>query len=221
VTPVDPFSRRPAQSPNTIRLHTFTTRRRGLDPAEVKAYLTDLAEQVEYANADRAELRAELEGLRDRSPGAVEREHITAHAVGLLSQAQQIADSLVAEAEQYAKDLVETARHQQRDVLKQAHDSVESASRQLPSAGTRPLAETPMPTTDLDYVRTFTQVAHIQLRSVLDALADQVERLGQFPQTTATPVAVARDARPSSDAKDQIQWWTDLSTSPRPPAPPN
>lgn len=196
MTREDPFARRPAQSPNAIRHQTFSTRRKGIDPDEVREYLAALAGQIEYADADRAELRAEVERLRNTTPDEAQREHITAHAVGLLSQAQQIADNLVAEAEQYAKDLVESARHQQRDVLKQAHDSVETAAKLLPST---------TQTADLEYVRTFTQVAHVQLRSVLDALAEQVERLGQLPRTPQH-----NDAPPA--ATGEVEWWTDIKS---------
>ena len=111
MTRQDPFARRPAQSPYAIRNQTFGTRRKGLDQSEVMAYLGELADQIEYADADRAELRAEVERLRASTPDADQRAHITAHAVGLLSQAQQISDNLVAEAEQYAKDLVELGSH--------------------------------------------------------------------------------------------------------------
>lgn len=196
MTREDPFARRPAQSPNAIRHQTFSTRRKGIDPDEVREYLAALAGQIEYADADRAELRAEVERLRNTTPDEAQREHITAHAVGLLSQAQQIADNLVAEAEQYAKDLVESARHQQRDVLKQAHDSVETAVKQLPN--TAQAAE-------LEYVRTFTQVAHVQLRSVLDALAEQVERLGQLPRKPD-----AKDAPAATTG--EVEWWTDIKS---------
>ncbi len=193
MTSEDPFARRPTQSPYAIRHQTFRSRRRGLDPDEVAAYLNELAEQIEYADADRAELRAEVERHRSSSPDADQRAHITAHAVGLLSQAQQIADNLVAEAEQYAKDLVESARGQQRDALEQARDSVESAVKHLPPSNAQ--------AAELEYVRTFTQVARVQLRSVLDALAEQVERLGQLPQAPQEPTT-----------HEEIQWWTDLST---------
>lgn len=195
MTREDPFARRPAQSPYAIRHQTFSTRRKGLEPSEVETYLGELADQIEYADADRAELRAEVERLRTSTPDSQQRAHITAHAVGLLSQAQQIADNLVAEAEQYAKDLVEQARSQQRDVLLQAHDSVESAVKHMPA--------TDAPVADLEYVRTFTRVAHVQLRSVLDALAEQVERLGQLPKVEP------EEAGPG----EEVRWWTDLSAA--------
>jgi cell division initiation protein len=162
----------------------------------VSDYLADLSEQVEYADADRAELRAEVERLRESTTDSEQRAHITAHAVGLLSQAQQIADNLVAEAEQYAKDLVDNARTQQREALKQAHDSVESAVKHIPAADA--------PVAELEYVRTFTRVAHVQLRSVLDALAEQVERLGKLPEAPA---------QPEETPTGEVLWWTDLSAA--------
>jgi len=197
VTREDPFARRPAQSPYAVRNRTFELRRRGFDPDEVTTYLNELAEQIEYADADRAALRSEVERLRETTSHTEQRAHITAHAVGLLSQAQQIADNLVSEAEEYAKDLIETARSQQRDALQQAHDSLETAVKQIPAAEAA----------DLEYVRTFTRVAHVQLRSVLDALAEQVERLGQLPQTQLEPEA----GEPASTPDADVLWWTDLS----------
>jgi cell division initiation protein len=89
---------------------------------------------------------------------------------------------------------VETARNQQRDALKQAHDSVESAVKHIPAAEA--------PVADLEYVRTFTRVAHVQLRSVLDALAEQVERLGKLPEA---PLEEQPDG--------EVLWWTDLSAA--------
>ena len=112
MTHEDPFARRPAQSPYTIRHKTFGTHWKGLDPDEVTQYLGELAEQIEYADADRAGLRAEVERLRNSSPDAEQIAHLTEHAALLLSQAQQIADGLVAEAERYAKELAESARGQ-------------------------------------------------------------------------------------------------------------
>lgn len=199
MTRQDPFARRPAQSPYAIRNQTFGTRRKGLDQSEVTAYLGELADQIEYADADRAELRAEVERLRNSTPDADQRAHITAHAVGLLSQAQQISDNLVAEAEQYAKDLVESARTQQRDALAQAKESVESAVKHMPP--------TDAPVANLEYVQTFTRVAHVQLRSVLDALAEQVDRLGKLPQVQAD----ASTNEPSTH--EEVLWWTDLSAA--------
>ena len=39
---------------------------------------------------------------------------------------------------------------------------------------------TPIP--EVEYVRTFTHVAQVQLRSVLDPLSEQVDQLGRVPR---------------------------------------
>jgi cell division initiation protein len=36
-----------------------------------------------------------------------------------------------------------------------------------------------MPVAEVEYVRTFARVAQVQLRSILDALAEQVDKLGE------------------------------------------
>lgn len=42
-----------------------------------------------------------------------------------------------------------------------------------------------MPIPDVEYVRTYTRVAQVQLRAVIDALAEQVDQLGQLPSLEA------------------------------------
>ncbi|MEV5962251.1 DivIVA domain-containing protein [Kribbella sp. NPDC051952] len=130
MTSEDPFARDPAQSPYAIRHQSFGTRRRGFDPKEVTAYLAGLADQIEYADADRADLRSEVERLRTSATEAEQQAHMAAHAVGLLSEAQAIADTLVAEAQQYAEDLMAQAR---RDALVRTHDPVPSTVDSRPS----------------------------------------------------------------------------------------
>ena len=48
------------------------------------------------------------------------------------------------------------------------------------------------PIQEIEYVRTYTKVAQVQLRAVIDALAEQVDRLGDLP--------VARTDRPDATA---------------------
>lgn len=178
------------RSPRAIRNATFSHRMRGLDEQEVREFLEEIANQMEVADAERAKLRAEVERLRaereERSqadgPG-----DINAHAVALFSQAQQVADRLVAEAVQHARDLMANARAQQREILQRAHEAAEAAARQSsvsggtdgePSGYQRPIPE-------IEYVRTFARVAQVQLKSVLDALAEEVEKLGELPRMPA------------------------------------
>ena len=114
-------------------------------------------------------------------PAPTPSEEITAGAVGLLTQAQLIADKAVADAERYARDLVLTARNQYREILERAESSAGQATATLPAQHSPAVPE-------IEYVRTYAQVAQIQLRSVLEALTEQVDRLGSLPQAAAEPV---------------------------------
>ncbi len=182
------------ESPASIRSEVFAHRMRGLDEAEVREYLDILADQVEAADAVRASQRSEIEQLRSENRRLQEEmeqssTEISPQAVALFSQAQQVADQLVEEAVTHARDLMMSARHQQRDIIQRAHDSAEQVAKRTGAhdivTGARPAAvdqgyTTPVP--EIEYVRTFARVAQVQLRSVLDALNDQVDRLSEVPQ---------------------------------------
>ncbi len=128
---------------------------------------------------------------------------VSAETVNLLSRAQVIADKHVGDAEQYAHDLIDTARKQYTEILQKAQDSVTeataSASPEAPAAadGSQPGYGTPVP--EIEYVRTYTRVAQVQLRAVIDALADQVDQLGQLPRFDAP----RREAPPAGTTQDQ------------------
>ncbi|MFD2083402.1 DivIVA domain-containing protein [Actinopolymorpha cephalotaxi] len=181
-----------------IRSATFSQRRRGFDEGEVRDFLGQVASQVEAAEAECAELRAENERLRadvDRwRTELVQREEnppeISDRAVALFSQAQQVADRLVEEAVQHARDLMSAARAQEREIVQQARESARTSTRETggrsPGGAVDGRAghgaggyDTPVP--DIEYVRTFARVAQVQFRSVLEALGEQVDRLGQVP----------------------------------------
>ncbi len=171
----------PYRSPESIRDQQFTHRMRGLDETEVYEYLDRLADQVRASERERAELRAEIE-RREETPD------INPQAVILFSQAQQVADQLVEEAVRHARDLMISARNQQREILQRAHEAAESAVRESAATradGTVTGYTTPVP--EIEYVRTFARVAQIQLRSVLDALTEQVDKLGDMPKLAAAP----------------------------------
>lgn len=171
----------PYRSPESIRDQQFTHRMRGLDEAEVYKYLDLLADQVRASERERAELRAEIQ-RREETPD------INPQAVILFSQAQQVADQLVEEAVRHARDLMISARNQQREILQRAHEAAESAVRESAATradGTVTGYTTPVP--EIEYVRTFARVAQIQLRSVLDALSEQVDKLEDMPKLAAAP----------------------------------
>lgn len=167
----------------------FTMKIRGgaYDRLEVDTFMRELAQAIAEVRAAAGAAGQELAGLRAqnatlRSSGPDSEEEITAGAVGLLTQAQLIADKAIADAEQYARDLVLTARNQYREILERAESTASQASATLttPSGPAVP---------EIEYVRTYAQVAQIQLRSVLEALTEQVDRLGSLPQPTAEPAA--------------------------------
>jgi DivIVA domain-containing protein len=182
------------ESPEEIRGEVFAHRMRGLDEAEVREYLDILADQVEACDTERASQTSEIEKLRSENRRLQEEmeessNEISPQAVALFSQAQQVADQLVEEAVTHARDLMMSARHQQRDIIQRAHDSAEEVSRrigahQIVTRSAQAAVEqgytTPVP--EIEYVRTFARVAQVQLRSVLDALNDQVDRLSEVPQ---------------------------------------
>jgi DivIVA domain-containing protein len=202
-------------SPEAVRSASFPRRRRGYDEEEVSSFLDMLAGQIQAGNVERASMRAEIAQLREEvvrlnearqqkqaeEPGTGTRIEISVHAVSLLSQAQQAADTAVAEAEQYSRDLVTAARTQYQEILQRAQEVASDAVQQLPVAATVQQPEAiaaqgySIPVQEIEYVRTFAQVAQVQLRSVLDALTKEVDRLGQLPQL---------DNRPTS--LDLAQW---------------
>lgn len=193
---------------------SFTMKMRGgaYDRLEVDRFMGQLSQAVARvreaaAGADQelADLRAENARLR-ASGNPPDDDEITAGAVGLLTQAQLIADKAVADAERYARDLVLTARNQYREILERAERSAGQASESLAVHSGPAVPE-------IEYVRTYAQVAQIQLRSVLDALTEQVDRLGRLPHAAA---AVEPVAQPDSEDEPlgEPEWEPSISEQP-------
>jgi cell division initiation protein len=178
-------------NPHEVRRKNFTVRLRGVDPGEVRAYLTGLADELEGIQSQVAvltqenqSLRAQLEESRTElnEARADPMEHATDQAVSVLNQAQQLADSLIDEAMQSARDLLLTARSQQRDIMEQAKvaakGAVNRATAIAEQAGSQDAS-----VRDVEYIRMFAKVAQVQFQAVLDALNEQVTRLGEVPGT--------------------------------------
>lgn len=150
-------------SPSDIRNASFEVVGRGYDQQSVHEFLRAVAEQIEGDQ---------------RQPGAASPE-AKDEMVKVITQAQILAEKFVSEAEQYSKDLVASARTQYSEILRRAEDSV--ATREavpVPAATTAGYTDTIQ---EIEYVRTYTKVAQVQLRAVIDALAEQVDRLGDLP----------------------------------------
>lgn len=196
---------------------TFTRREDGgYDPDEVDSFLKDLQTVLDSADHERTALRADVAQLRDRMEDRGHQD-IAIDAVGLLSQAQLIADKAIADAETYARDLMLAARAQYRIVLERAEESAKNAADQaalapmsVPAAGFAPVPE-------IEYVRTYARVAQVQLRAVLDALAEQIDLLGEVPKGPAAANSLSGSAASSSEAPDDsaaitgVVEWTPTS----------
>jgi DivIVA domain-containing protein len=190
----------------------------GYDRAEVDAFLHDLSETVGAVRAavdsgreELTNLRAENARLRAAAGADLEQE-IAAGAVGLLSQAQLIADRAVADAEQYARDLVVAARDEYREVLERAERSAGHVVAGLAMQEGPTLPE-------IEYVRTYAKVAQIQLRSVLDALTEQVERLGTLPgpdeevaEPSVAEPSIAEPSIPDDEPVGEPDWSRPVAT---------
>jgi DivIVA domain-containing protein len=182
-------------SPQEVRRKNFTVRLRGVDHAEVRYFLTGLADELEAIQAQVAtltkenqslteenqSLRAELEGARGDPM-----ELATDQAVTVLNQAQQLADSLIDEAMQSARDLLLTARSQQRDVMEEAKvaakGAVSRATAIAEHAGSQDAS-----VHDVEYIRMFAKVAQVHFQAVLDALDEQLHRLGDVHDIAKPP----------------------------------
>jgi cell division septum initiation protein DivIVA len=189
----------------------FTMKVRGgaYDRLEVDNFMGELSQAIAEVRMAAARVREEFATLRAgraESGGTTpeSEDEITAGAVGLLTQAQLIADKAISDAEQYARDLVLTARNQYREILERAESSASKASA---TVGAQPGPPVP----EVEYVRTYAQVAQIQLRSVLDALTEQVDRLGSLPQPASEP-----GAEPDSDEgpTGEPEWQPSASNPP-------
>lgn len=231
------------RSASAIRSEVFSHRMRGLDEEEVRDYLELLADQVQAADSERAEIRAEndrlrtqLERLRSEEAAAAESEdEINPHAVAVFSQAQLVADQLVEEAVRHARELMSQARAQQREILQRAHDAAESSRREaesrlhaesaavssgrrsaLTDEPSRPNIVPMTPVPEVEYVKTFARVAQVQLRSVLDALAEQLDKLGEVSSNEESGRGTQVSKQDSLSIERWQTWQIDTKATNRP-----
>src|SRR4051794_32450173 len=191
---------------------TMKTRHGAYDRLEVDRFLGQLSQAIAEVRTAATSTRQELASLRAENAklrggsGSDFEDEITSGAVGLLTQAQLIADKAISDAEQYARDLVLTARNQYREILERAETSASQAT------GAIPVQQPGAPVPEIEYVRTYAQVAQIQLRSVLEALTEQVDRLGTLPQPAQQSEPVTRadaDEGPTGEPD-----WAPLTSAP-------
>ncbi len=183
-------------SPDTIRRMEFDRTplgRRGYAEESVHRYLGRVAEALAAADADKSDLRAEVQRLRNYyhergiEPDTAEDTAVpSAQAVNTLSLAQQAADQHLAQAETQARGLLNSARQQYESIVEEAHRRAEQAAEQARTA----VKAGGTVTTDGDeqaqlearvaYLRTFADVTQVQVRSILDALRTELDRLAEL-----------------------------------------
>lgn len=155
---------------------------------------------------DEAVQVADVEDERDRERREARElayQEVSLRAVELLASAQRAADEAVAEAQSYARDLEETAREQYRHILQRAHDAARAATGEpaaddaddtgdtvaVAADAAPPDAGSGLDGRELHYVRTYARVAHSQLKAVLGALNDELDRLADLADGSAPSAA--------------------------------
>ena len=162
----------------------------GYDALTARHWLVAAGDELDIAHTEIKKLKADLVACKQSATP-----DINAETVNLLSRAQVIADKHISDAEQYAYDLIDSARKQYTEILQKAQSHVASANAQPATAqvesktadaksnasASASSIEYSSPIPQVEYVRTYTKVAQVQLRAVIDALVEQIDQLGEVP----------------------------------------
>jgi DivIVA domain-containing protein len=195
-----------ALSPSAIRGVRFTRSgigRRGYDVDEVKRFLYRVAEQVAANDAEKANLRAEVERMRDwirtrmrdgEAPAEPSSAGLNAQMIALMSQAQQQADAYVAQAEAYCRRLTIEARQKADELLYEAQSM--SHANNVPHDPTEVAARLAEVQRRAEWLRSFCQATQLQLQAAADAFFQEVDRATHFPEPLiANPDELRRSIR--------------------------
>ena len=186
--PVSPDGTSPVHPAGQLATMDLTLQAEGLDPDQVRTAFAALCAELEPIYVQMAELVRENDQLRRQSrrghstpPGEEEHDY----AVALLTQAQELADSLITDASNQARDLVMAARAHQREMVKQS--AVVAAPSLAAMSGANALDPE-----GAAVVHSLAKLAQTQFLAVLDALTEQVNRLSETTagQTTAGETGV-------------------------------
>ena len=150
------------QSPASIREEEFQRRLLGIDAAEVHEFLDLLADQVQAAERELSESRAENERLQaelQRVQAELDEyeqvgDRVNEQMVQLFSQAQLVAEEMAENVSRDARERIGQARAHERKVVEEA----------MGTAGQQ--------------VRSYARTAQAQMKSIMDSFATEVDRLG-------------------------------------------
>jgi len=160
---------------------------RGYDEAEVERTLRAVAQHVDGQARQIESHQAEIVRLQDGIARLQSNDDIKQRAIDLLNQAQELADQLVDEAMQHTRDLMMAARLQTLEIARSTADST-GAKRAtmindhvfdhvLDHGGDQGVPS------DTAEVLMHARVSATQLRAVVDALSEHIDKLGEL----ATP----------------------------------
>jgi len=178
--------------PDEIRRKQFTVRFRGLDSNEVRGFLAALADdfarlynQITTLTQDNAKLREEVQRAQ-----VAPQDPVTDQAVLLLNQAQLLADALIDDGMQSARDMMVAARTHQRVIIDPSREDDYGVAGPAGAAAHHTGGHDPGASSEVEEARMFAKVAQVQFRAVLDALNEQVNRLGQVQGNADRPELV-------------------------------
>ncbi|GAB4315258.1 MAG: hypothetical protein Kow0074_02750 [Candidatus Zixiibacteriota bacterium] len=119
-------------TPDDIRAQEFRTRMRGYDPDQVRSYLEELADQVQYMRAQMRDLRNRLNDAQQQLDSAVGGGESTDTAIPV----QRFTEQYRQEAEADAHGLVNKARTEADSIIAQAQAQVEDLKREIADLNT-------------------------------------------------------------------------------------
>jgi cell division initiation protein len=165
----------PVHTVGQLATMDLTLHAQGLDPDQVRTAFAALCAELEPIYVQMAELVRENDQLRrqarrSHATEASEEEHD--YAIALLTQAQELADALISDASDQARDLVLAARAHQREIVKQT--SVVAGPSPAQPAGSAGIDNE-----GAAVVHSLAKLAQTQFLAVIDALTEQVNRLGE------------------------------------------
>lgn len=114
-------------SADQIRRREFVATRRGYDPDQVRAYLEQLADQVEQLESMLRETRLRAESTGDAGPRVDPYEEVASRVAGALRAADEGAQRLVAEARDQVEEMLSTARSEADRIRAEAQAIAEAA----------------------------------------------------------------------------------------------
>jgi DivIVA domain-containing protein len=198
-------------TPETIRAIEFPRSpfgRRGYHEDEVRRFLSRIAEDIVAANTEKLYLRAEIDRLRNwyREAGVEiddgdTRKPPSGQAITLMSQAQQAADLQIAQAEDYARRLLADAHRQYEEIVREAQRRAVAATE--PNTGEYPTRhsrddERVHLERRIGWLRAFAKVTQVQLKSTLEALTKELDKLDDLPTENGSQMRAAERRLPQA-----------------------